>query len=86
MKKKVAITDSIGVDGGHYLPGPPRYRMYPELEGADRLSPEQKQPSYSLLRRLRPVQPLGSFSQFGSEVRMGNGNQLLSPLSQGLPP
>jgi anaerobic selenocysteine-containing dehydrogenase len=37
-----AITGSIDVEGGHYLPGPPECRMFSELEEMDKLPPEQR--------------------------------------------
>lgn len=38
-----SITGSIDVEGGHYIPGTPKCRMYTELEEIDRLPAEQKQ-------------------------------------------
>jgi thiosulfate reductase/polysulfide reductase chain A len=38
-----SITGNIDIPGGHYIPGPPNCRMYPELEEMHRLSKEQKQ-------------------------------------------
>ncbi len=38
-----AITGSIDVEGGHYIPGPARSRSFPQLQRDDQLTPEQKQ-------------------------------------------
>jgi anaerobic selenocysteine-containing dehydrogenase len=37
-----SITGSIDVEGGHFIPGPPRCRMYPDLEESGRLSADRK--------------------------------------------